>query len=404
MRPLTITAALAIALTPLSACAQQPAPTGPVDPVADAPPADGYTINTAASGLNRPWAIAFLPSEQPNPNQNSTPDALITERPGTLRLLENGALRPDPLEGLPDILAIGQGGLMDVSLHPNFNDNRLVYLTYTTGTRNNNRTALGRGTLSDDRTQLQNFQELFRVSQTKPGGQHFGSRILWLDDTSFLLAIGDGGNPPVRVEGKLSRQHAQDKDSHLGKVLTLHDDGTPHPDNPFASSDDPVQQSVYTLGHRNIQGIAIDPETRRVYATEHGARGGDELNLIEPGNNYGWPDVTYSIEYWGPRIADQAAAPGMTDPLTVWTPCIAPCGLIFYTGDKIPQWQGHLLAGGLIGEQVRIIELNNDASVKDQTQINTDARIRDVEQGPRGYIYLLTDETDGKLLRIEPEN
>jgi glucose/arabinose dehydrogenase len=399
MNPQTALATLAATTLAAAPLLAQDRPEGPVEPVADAPPAEGFDIHTVIRNLEHPWGLAFLPTDDDN-NPDPTRNMLITLRKGELLLIRDGERLDTPVAGLPDIHARGQGGLMDVSLHPNFNDNRLVYLTYSIGERDANRTAMGRGRLVDN--ELRNFQELFRVSQTKPGGQHFGARILWLDDNSLLLSIGDGGNPPVTVDGKLARLHAQDKDSHLGKVLRLTDTGQPHPDNPFASSDDPVEQSIYTLGHRNIQGLAKDPRSGRIYASEHGARGGDELNLLEPGNNYGWPEATYSIEYWGPRISDTATIEGAVQPETVWTPCIAPCGLVFYTADKLPQWTGDLLAGGLVGEQIRVIDLDDQGNITGQTQINTDRRVRDVVQGPDGFVYTLTDHPDGELLRIVP--
>ena len=212
----------------------------------------------------------------------------------------------------------------------------------------------------------------------------------------------DGGNPPVEVGGKLARFHAQDLDSHLGKTLRLDEHGKPAPANPFM--DDPENYgAVYTYGHRNIQGLALHPETRAVWATEHGARGGDELNLIESGNNYGWPLATYSYEYWGPRISNETSFPEAEDPRIVWTPCIAPSGLAFYTGDAIAGWEGDLFAGGLKLKQVRRVMFDDDGEPAGQQTLQFDSRIRDVRDGPDGHLYVLTDESDGQLLRIEPD-
>jgi glucose/arabinose dehydrogenase len=365
--------------------------TGPVEQVADVPVAEGYAIETVVEGLERPWGMAWLPSG----------DILVTERGGTLRLVRGGTtLDPEPVPGLPsNIREIGQGGLMDVSIHPRFQANRLVYFTHAMGDNDSNRTALTQARWDDGR--LSNVETIWINPKAKKGGQHFGSRILWLPDGSMLVSIGDGGNPPSSVDGEHVRNKAQDLDYAFGKTIRLSDDGAPVGNNPFTDTGRALPE-VYSYGHRNIQGLALDPATGRVWATEHGSRGGDEVNLIEPGKNYGWPEVTYSIEYWGPRISDKTTAPGMVDPVTVWTPCIAPSGLTFYTGDKFPQWKNDLLAGGLVAEQVRVVHLDG-AEAGEQRKIPIDGRVRDVRQGPDGLIYILTDQDDGKLLRIKPE-
>lgn len=368
-------------------------PTGPIEPVGETPPATGWKTTTITAGVMHPWAAVWLPDGQ---------TMLITEREGRLRVFQKGRLRMEPVTGLPEILSINQGGLMDIALHPDFAENRLVYLTYSAGTSSANRTTLGRGRLSEDLDKLEDFEELFRVSQDKPGGQHFGSRLLWLPDNTLLMSIGDGGNPPIKVDGELTRFNAQDLGSHLGKVLRMDENGKPAADNPWADDDDPATDPyVWTYGHRNIQGLARHPETGEIWATEHGARGGDELNLLKPGENYGWPEATYSAEYFGPRISEHTTLPGMVDPEVVWTPCIAPSGLTFYTGEEFPQWQGDLLAGGLVLRQIRRIDFEN-GKIVGQTTLQFDDRIRWVEQGPDGGLYVLTDETDGHLLRIVP--
>ncbi|MEM1423373.1 MAG: PQQ-dependent sugar dehydrogenase, partial [Planctomycetota bacterium] len=318
--------AIALAFVPIVGFSMLSAnpPVGPVTPTASTPLDTGWTQTEVVGGLVHPWAAAWLPGD------DST--VLITERPGRLRVVEDGVLRPEPVEGLPRIASVGQGGLMDIKPHPDFEDNRLIYFAAATGSRNANRTALFRGAISEDLTRLDSVEELYRVKRDKSGGQHFGAVIQFLDDGSLLLSIGDGGNPPVELDGDFIRKQAQNRETSFGKVLRMTDTGDPHPDNPYADGpgDAPF---VYTYGHRNVQGLAIRPGTDEIWATEHGARGGDELNLIEPGNNYGWPEATYSIEYWGPRISDIATLEGAEDPRVVWTPCIAPCGLIFYSGD-----------------------------------------------------------------------
>lgn len=382
-----------VAVWVLGGCgAAAQAPRGPVEPVADAPRQAGWKAVTVTGGLMRPWGAVWLPDGR---------TLLVTEREGALRVIQDGALRLDPVDGAPEVLPLGQGGLLDIALHPDFAENRWVYLTYSAGQRNANRTVLARGRLAEDLTRLTELETLFEVSQAKPGGQHFGSRLLWLDDGSLLMSIGDGGNPPTKLNGRLIREYAQDRSSHLGKVLRLTEDGKPAPDNPFATDAD-ADPAVWTWGHRNIQGMALHPETRAVWATEHGARGGDELNLLRAGRNYGWPDATYSVEYFGPRISDTATLEGAENPHVVWTPCIAPSGLVFYTGPEFPDWQGDLFAGGLVLRQIRRIDFEG-GEVVGQTTLQFEDRIRWVGQSPDGGLYALTDEIDGRLLRIVPD-
>ncbi|MBF2029838.1 MAG: PQQ-dependent sugar dehydrogenase [Oscillatoriales cyanobacterium C42_A2020_001] len=348
-----------------------------------------FLKTTVLNGLEHPWSMAWLPDGA----------MLITERPGRLRIVRNGVLDPTPIAGVPTVLAFNQGGLMDVSLHPRFAENRLVYLTYSHGTRNANRTRVARATF--DGKSLQNVQVIFEVSQTKSDGQHFGSRILWLPDGTMLVAIGDGGNPPVELNGDLIRKQAQNLRSHLGKIVRLNDDGSVPRNNPFAANKN-ADPAIWSYGHRNIQGLAFDPTANRVWSTEHGARGGDELNLVQPGKNYGWPLVTYSKEYFGPEISNERSRPGLIDPKTVWTPAKAPSGLAFYTGDRFPQWQGNLFAGGLVSRDVKRISLDASGKVVSQQQITIGQRVRDVRQGPDGLLYILTDEPNGQLIRLEP--
>ena len=251
---------------------------------------------TVLEGLEHPWSMAWLPDGS----------MLITERPGRLRIVRDGKLDPTPIAGVPQVLAVGQGGLLDISLHPDFAQNRLVYLTYAHGTENANRTRVARA--SFDGRSLKNLQVIFEVSQTKSGTQHFGSRLLWLPDRTLLVALGDGGNPPVELEGDLIRKQAQNLRSRLGKIVRLNADGSVPRDNPLTPNTQ-ADPAIWSYGHRNIQGLALDSATSQIWASEHGARGGDELNLIQAGKNYGWPVVTFSREYFGPEITGERSRP-----------------------------------------------------------------------------------------------
>jgi glucose/arabinose dehydrogenase len=340
-------------------------------------------------GLERPWSIAWLPDGS----------QLITERPGRLRIVRNGVLDPTPITGVPEVFAVNQGGLMDVSVHPRFAENRFIYLTYSHGTNDANRTRMARAVF--DGKSLKDVKVIFEVSQAKSGGQHFGSRITWLPDNTMLLAIGDGGNPPLQLNGDLIRKQAQNRNSHLGKILRLNDDGSIPKDNPFVNTAN-ANPAVWSYGHRNIQGLTFDAASKRVWSTEHGARGGDELNLVEAGKNYGWPIVTYSREYSGGEITQERSRPGMVGPKTYWTPSPAPSGLAFYNSNRVPDWQGDLFSGELVEQSVRHINLDAKGNVTSQNLINIGQRVRDVRQGPDGLLYVLTDEQDGKLIRLEP--
>lgn len=354
------------------------------------PSQGGVKQVTIVEGLERPWSMAWLPSG----------DMLITERPGRLRIVRNGRLLPEAVEGVPAVFAEGQGGFLDVALHPSFASNQTVYFTYAHGTSRENRTRLARAVLNNDR--IGGWQVIFEVSTPKRGTQHFGSRLLWLPDGTLLVSVGDGGNPPVRLDGELIRESAQRLDRHLGKILRLNDDGTVPSDNPFVGSQN-AEKVVWSYGHRNIQGLAFDPIRNRIWASEHGALGGDELNGPEAGKNYGWPAVTFSREYFnGAKISKHTTMSGMEDPILVWMTAIAPSGLAAYTGDRYGGWQGNLFAGGLVSQDVRRLVMDENGRVVSQHAIRIGERVRDVRQGPDGYLYVLTDETSGRLIRLEP--
>jgi glucose/arabinose dehydrogenase len=315
-------------------------------------------------------------------------------------MIRNGVLDPTAIAGVPDVFASGQGGLLDVAVHPRFAENGWIYLAFADGSRTANRTRVARARL--DGNALQDVQIIFEVSQPKPREQHFGSRIVWLPDETMLVSIGDGGNPPIQLDGDLIRQQAQNRQSRLGKIVRLNDDGSVPADNPFttAAATDPT---IWSYGHRNIQGLTFDPRTNRVWASEHGARGGDELNLVEQGQNYGWPVVTHSREYSGGIISQEQSRPGMVDPKLVWPMTVAPSGLAVYNGDVFPQWQGDLFAGGLVTQTVHHIEVDAAGNVVSQEPIAIGQRVRDVRQGPDGLLYILTDAPNGQLIRLEPD-
>ncbi|WP_299489095.1 PQQ-dependent sugar dehydrogenase [Acaryochloris sp. IP29b_bin.137] len=387
-----IAVGIAIAVLGLSGCALQsqsePSTVGQTPTTVTEANADFQAV-TLVENLERPWSMAWLPDG----------NLLITERPGRLRIVRDGMLDPSPIPGVPEVFAQGQGGLMDIVVHPRFGENRLVYFTYSNGTPAANRTHIARATF--DGSKLSNWEIIFKVSQTKSRAQHFGSRLVWLPDGTLLASIGDGGNPPVELEGEFIRQQAQNLNSHLGKVIRIKDDGSIPSNNPFLN-DPNAAPEVWSYGHRNIQGLALAPTTNQVWATEHGSRGGDEVNRLEAGDNFGWPLATHSREYSGGLISPETSLPGMVDPEVIWTPSIAPSGLTVYTGAPFSQWQGNLFAGGLVSQDIRRIEVDQSGKVINETSIAIGQRVRDVRQGPDGLLYVLTDTLAGQLIRLEP--
>lgn len=384
-----------------------PGPT-PVTQALSLPAATTVTAQTMVADLEAPWGMAFLPNG----------DVLVTELLGKLRYIKAGAnwsLEAEEITGLPPVTAGGQGGLMDVTLHPNFARNKLIYLSFSVGDEAANRTRVVRAKLEG--RSLSDVQTIFEVSPAKPRFQHFGSRFAWLPDQTLLISIGDGGNPPTSIEGSFIRNQAQNLGSHLGKIVRINDDGSIPKDNPFVNNAG-ARPEIYSYGHRNAQGLVRDPVSGRLYATEHGSQGGDELNLIQAGQNYGWPKVTYGVEYGAARtpISPNQSGPGFVDPLAVWSPAIAPSGLAVVRSKKYRGWDGDILAGGLRLDQGRgaLIRVDLDASGKvlGQERIELgDVRVRDVRQGPDGYVYVLTTamrnfrdkgQRNGQLVRLNP--
>ena len=357
---------------------------------ADVPAEGGFRRVVLVSGLEHPWGMVWLPDG----------DILITERAGRLRLVRDGQLVAAPVAGIPDVFAKGQGGLLDISRHPRFQQNGRLFFTYAHGRDAANRTRVATATLND--MALEDWRVIFEVDATKSGTQHFGSRMAWLPDGTLLVSIGDGGNPPVTFDGEWIRKQAQNKSSHLGKVIRIGEDGSIPADNPFVNAAD-AKPAVWSYGHRNIQGLVFDPQRNLVWASEHGALGGDELNRLQAGQNYGWPAATHSREYVGGlKISDDTSRPGMQDPLVVWMGAIAPSGLALYTGKPFPRWQGDLFVGGLRSQDIRRIDLDASGRVRGQSSLRIGQRVRDVRQGPDGLLYVLTDESNGSLIRLEP--
>lgn len=335
--------------------------------------AQEYRLETWASDLEQPWSIAFLPAGE----------ALVTELGGQLRLVADGGVVGPPIENVPQVYFAGQGGLFDVVLHPGFASNRLLYLSYAEGDPEDNGTAVARGRLSGNA--LQDVEIIFRNFTRKDRPVHYGGRLAFLSDGTLLLTTGDGFD---------YREAAQDVDSGLGKVLRMRDDGSAPLDNPF-----PGSPYVYSYGHRNSQGLAVS-SSGEVWLHEHGPRGGDELNLIHAGVNYGWPAITFGVDYSGATISPFTEWQGMAQPVHYWSPSIAPSGLTVYEGDLFPAWQGELFIGALVNKEVRRLKIS-DGKVVDEEALfgELDARIRDVRTGPDGTLYVLIPD---RIVRVLP--
>ncbi len=349
-----------------------------------------YRVVTVVDSLVQPWSIAFLPGG----------DTLITERPGRLRILRNGKLVPQPVEGVPAVLHLGQGGLLEVAPHPNFASNRMLYLTYSKPSADGKEatTALVRGRFENDR--LTGVQQLFE--SVSKGRGHFGGKIAF-DRAGFVfLSLGDRQVPP---EGNLEAHPAQDLTNHHGKMIRLHDDGRVPADNPFVSRAG-ARPEIWSYGHRNVQGLVIHPETGDVWANEHGPQGGDELNRILPGLNYGWPVIGFGVNYkTGLAIHKGTHREGMEQPRHIWVPSIGISGAMIYTGDRFPQWKGNLFVGGMAWQRLARLTMKGTNVTGEESLAPQMGRIRDVRQGLDGYIYLITDDRDGKptpVYRLEP--
>tara|TARA_R110001592_G_scaffold42588_10_gene138247 strand:- start:7330 stop:8433 length:1104 start_codon:yes stop_codon:yes gene_type:complete len=343
-----------------------------------------YQIETVAQGLEFPWSLAFLPDG----------GMLVTERAGRLRYINaQGELDPTAIQGVPEAFISGQAGLFEVALDPEYASNSRIFLTYACGTLEANHTCLSSATFTT--TGLDNVDELFRVKPAKAGNAHYGGRMAFLPDHTLLLTLGDGFD---------YREEAQKTTSHLGSIVRLNRDGSVPDNNPYLGQSG-VLPELYSIGHRSVQGIIYDAENDRVLSHEHGPRGGDELNLIKPGNNYGWPKITYGVDYNGSIISPYTSLPGLEQPLVQWTPSIAPSGMTLYRGELFPAWKGSIMVSALAARNVRRVELDGNQVTAQETLFEElGTRFRDVRSGPDGALYLLTDAAQGKILRVVPAN
>ncbi|MCM0611645.1 PQQ-dependent sugar dehydrogenase [Marinobacter sediminum] len=344
--------------------------------------ADAYQVQTYTEGLEHPWSLVFLPSG----------GAIVTERPGRLRLLsEEGALESGEITGVPAIFHSGQAGLFDVAISPQFASDSLLFLSYACGSATANHLCVARGRLQG--RALNDVMEIFRAKPGKQGNAHYGGRMAFLPDGTLIITLGDGFD---------YREQAQVLSNHLGSIVRLRPDGSVPQDNPFMGRED-VRPEIYSYGHRNVQGLIYDPVDNLLIAHEHGPRGGDEINIIEPGDNYGWPVITYGLDYTGAMVSPFTEREGMEQPALQWTPSIAPSGMTRYRGELFPAWQGSLFVGALADRSVHRVELaGREARDVETLFADLGERIRDVVTGPDGALYLLTDSPDGRVLRVSP--
>lgn len=346
-----------------------------------------FTVETVAKGLVHPWALAFLPDGA----------MLVTERPGRMRIVTAKGALSAPLEGLPRVDAREQGGLLDVVLDPKFGDNQLVYWSYAEPAKGGNRTAVARGRLvRGDKPRIDDVQVIWRMKPVLDSKLHFGSRLVFAQDGTLFITTGERSI-------LAGRKQAQQLDSAFGKVIRIKPDGTVPKDNPFVNKQGALPE-LYSYGHRNIQAAALNPATGQLWIVEHGARGGDEINIIVPGKNYGWPVISYGLEYSGKKIGEGITQrEGMEQPIYYWDPVIAPSGMAFYTGSAFPAWRGSLFVGGLVDKYLARLTLDGNRVVGEERLLEGRGRVRDVRVGREGAVYVLTDEDNGELLKLVPE-
>lgn len=347
-------------------------------------PSGNLNVETIVTGLANPWALAFLPDGR----------LLVTERAGRLRIVtRDGKLSPR-VEGLPPILVRGQGGLLDVALDRNYAQNKTIYFCFADPVDGGGRTSLARATLVDgEAPKLDDLKIIFRQEGPLSSGNHYGCRIVQMPDNTLFLTMGDHYAP---------RDEAQNLGNHIGKIVRIRPDGSVPPDNPFVNRPG-AKPEIWSYGHRNSQGAAINPASGKLWMHEHGPRGGDEINIPQAGKNYGWPVIGYGIDYSGARIHEGTHKTGMEQPIIQWTPVIAPSGMAFYSGNLFPQWKGNLFIGGLATRILVRLELDGEKIAKEERLLEAlSERIRDVRNGPDGALWLLTDNTAGRILRVTP--
>lgn len=342
-----------------------------------------YAVNTYVKGLKHPWGLAFLPDGR----------LLVTEKEGILRIIEKNGQLSKPVKNLMSVYNSGQGGLLDVALDPDFKNNRTIYLSYSKPEPDNkSRTAVARAQLKGQA--LENVTTIWQQSHAEKKGFHYGSRLVFDRDGYLFVTLGDRGS---------RKEDAQNLSTHFGKIVRIDTNGKPAPDNPFIK-DKNALPDIWSYGHRNIQGAYLHPETGELWTNEHGPRGGDEINKAEGGKNYGWPVITYGINYNGTPITDKTHMPGMQQPVHYWDPSIATSGLLIYSGNTFPNWKGNLFTGALRAQHISRIVLDKENKVIHEERILSDQneRIRAVTQGPNGYLYALTDSPKGRVLKISP--
>jgi aldose sugar dehydrogenase len=383
-RRMATLACLLIAAPLVTQCKAQRPRTGPAQASPQPRPTDGnVTAETVVSGLEHPWALAFLPDGR----------ILVTERPGRLRIVDTGGRLSEPLAGVPAVHAVSQGGLLDVAIDPDFAQNQRVYLAFSEpGEGGTSGTAVARGRLGNGR--LDNVEVIYRQEPKVRSGGHFGSRLVFSREGMLFITQGDR-------QAATFRGQAQQLSSGIGKIVRVNRDGGIPGDNPFVGQNG-ARPEIWSLGHRNVQAAALHPETGQLWTVEHGAMGGDELNHPEKGKNYGWPVITYGRDYSGASIGEGAQREGMEQPVYYWDPVIAPSGMAFYTGDRYPGWRGSVIIGGMGVRALVRLTMENDRVTGEERYLGG-ARIRDVQQGPDGLLYLVTDEDNGQLLRVVPK-
>jgi glucose/arabinose dehydrogenase len=365
-----ITATAALAADASGATQTFPSSAGPIQ------------VETVADGLQHPWGLAFLPDGR----------MLITERPGRMRVVTPDGKVSAPVAGMPKVFARGQGGLLDVAVDRGFSQNRIIYFCYAEPSDSGARTTLARARLADE-PYVENLRVIFRQEGPLSTGNHFGCRIVQMPDNNLFLTMGDHFSP---------RDEAQNLANHLGKIVRVAPDGSVPNDNPFAGRRG-AKPEIWSYGHRNSQGAALNPSSGKLWMHEHGPRGGDEINIPQAGKNYGWPVIGFGVDYSGAKIHEGTSKPGMEQPIRQWTPVIAPSGMAFYTADLFPQWKNNLFIGGLVAQALVRLELDGDRVTKEERLLqDLRQRIRDVRAGPDGALWLLTDSSNGRLLRLTP--